>query len=307
MLLPAALLLAAGMGFMVSRLAARPRRRSRQRWRGRRRRIDRVRPAPGPGFPRRKPEWVRRTILAMHARTGLSHRKLADAFNLAYFATTGESLGRTWVRDQLIKQAHEALHRQRALKHRLPDPLPVNAVWGIDTTCVRDAQGVQNTVLGIVDHGARLSVALRPLRRFNTWTLLGCLLLAFGEFGRPAAIKTDNHPVFHAKWVQRMLHWCSVVQRFSAPGKPWQNGRIERFFGTLKACLCDFVVRDDRHLWQVLSEFRIWYNEARPHQHLAGCTPGQVWAGVDPYRRPAKAVEAFCAWDGRLRGWVLRH
>jgi transposase InsO family protein len=142
---------------------------------------------------------------------------------------------------------------------------------------MRDALGVRHDVLGIVNHGSRLSIALRPLKRFNAWSLLGCLFLAFGEFGKPNAIKTDNHPVFHAKWIKRVLRWCGVAQRFSAPGKPWQNGRIERFFGTLKASPRDDVIRDGQHLWPALSGFRIWYN--------AGCGRISTWQGVRRRRR----------------------
>jgi transposase InsO family protein len=98
-----------------------------------------------------------------------------------------------------------------------------------------------------------------------------------------------------------------VARRFSEPGKPWQNGRIERFFGTLKAALRDYAIRDGQHLWQALAGFHVWYNAVRPHQHLAGCTPSQVSRGIDPYRQQPKEALEFEAWDGRLRGWVLRH
>jgi hypothetical protein len=41
-----------------------------------------------------------------------------------------------------------------------------------------------HTVLGIIDHGSRLNIALRRLPRLNAWTLLGALFLAFGELVR---------------------------------------------------------------------------------------------------------------------------
>lgn len=28
--------------------------------------------------------------------------------------------------------------------------------------------------------------------------------------------------------------------------------------------------------------FRLWYDHVRPHQHLQGLTPAEVWDGVDP-------------------------
>ena len=263
-------------------------------------------PPPPTRFPRKKPEWVRADILAMHARLRLSHRKLADAFNALHFAATGISVGRTWVRGVFLDHAYERLHRQPELKHRVPLPLAVNRVWGIDTTFVTIAKA-KHDVLGVIDHGSRRDIVLKYLKRFNRYAFLGCLLLAFGKFGRPAAIKTDNHPVFRSKLVKRVLRWCGVRHLYSRPATPTDNGRIERMFGTFKSCLRDYAIRDAPHLARSLADFRFWYNVARPHQHLGGRTPEQVWRGVDPYKIAPKAVSEFTAWDGRLRGLVLRH
>ena len=57
----------------------------------------------------------------------------------------------------------------------------------------------------------------------------------------------------------------------------------------------------------LLAQFRFWYNAVRPHQHLGGLTPEEVWRGIDPYARAPKAVHLFEAWGGLLRGYYLRH
>lgn len=281
--------------------------------RRRRRRRGRTGRKPGravlstTGLRPQKPAWVCHRVLELHERHGLSHRKLADLFNQRYFAETGVSVGRTWVRELLIKEAHAALHRQRELKHRLPVRIPGNRLWGIDTTCVTDAEGTQHIVLGAIDHGSRLNLMLCRVRRFNRWTFLGCLLLAIGEFGRPTAIKTDNHPVFRSGLVREVLRWCGVGLRHSRPGRPWENGYIERLFGTFKHCLADYVIRDGFHLRKALPAFQFWYNVTRPHQYLGGHTPQQAWLGIDPLKTAPRSVLAFSAWRGRLRGMVLRH
>jgi len=274
----------------------------------RRARIVSITPVlPASGFPQKKPDWVKPAILVLQERLHLSHRKLADAFNLLYFASTGVSVGRTWVRELLLAEAYAALHRRLVSKHVVPATLPVNRIWGIDTTCVTDQNKVVHCVLGMIDHGSRWNVALDHVRRFNRFTFLGHLLLAFGRFGRPDAIKTDNHPVFRSKLVKRVLRWCGVRHRFSRPATPTDNGRIERLFGTLKSCLRNHAICDAAHLMQSIEDFRFWYNLARPHQHLGGRTPDQVWRGIDPYKAAPKSVAEFSAWNGRLKGLVLRH
>jgi transposase InsO family protein len=120
-------------------------------------------------------------------------------------------------------------------------------------------------------------------------------------------LKLDNHPVHDAACFRFIMRCVGIRLSFTKLASPWQNGRIERLFGTVKACLRAFAIRDTRHLELSLSHFRYWYNEARPHQHLGGRTPSQVWRGLDPYRRAPTQALWFQAWDGRLRGWVLRH
>ncbi len=189
----------------------------------------------------------------------------------------------------------------------MPWPLPRNRVWGVDTTCVTGATKFQHTVLGIVDHGTRLNVALQYLERFNTFTFLGYLLLAIGKYGKPKFIKTDNHPVFRAKFVNRLLQWLDIKLIHSRPARPWENGRIERFFGTFKSYLRDYAIKDALHLVNALEEFQFWYNVTRTHQHLAGRTPAQAWHGIDPLAIAPQSISEFCAWSGKLRGLVLRH
>ena len=83
---------------------------------------------------------------------------------------------------------------------------------------------------------------------------------------------------------------------------PWQNGRIERFFGTLKQKLDAIPVADGNELALKLRAFHAWYNHVRPHQHLLGHTPGEVWAGRD---KSLGTPERFSAWEGRLTGWFF--
>jgi hypothetical protein len=88
-------------------------------------------------------------------------------------------------------------------------------------------------------------------------------------------------------------------------GKPWQNGRIERLFGTLKAVLAGYAIADWPHLIDSMASFQNWYNLTRAHQHLHGRTPQEAWDGVDPmHTRPTRA-SVMRTWGGHLRGVVL--
>lgn len=88
-------------------------------------------------------------------------------------------------------------------------------------------------------------------------------------------------------------------------GCPWQNGRIERFFGTLKQKLDQWQVPDFVQLNRDLDVFRDWYNHVRSHQNLDRRTPAEVWRGADPYAKAPQREQWFEAWDGLLVGYCL--
>ena len=73
------------------------------------------------------------------------------------------------------------------------------------------------------------------------------------------------------------------------------NGRVERFFGTLKKKLNSWTVGNFEMLNMSLAEFSVWYNHVRPHWHLAGRTPAEVWENNDPFAHAPKRVEYFTA------------
>jgi hypothetical protein len=85
------------------------------------------------------------------------------------------------------------------------------------------------------------------------------------------------------------------------------NGRIERFFGTLKEKLDRWEVDSREQLETALGLFRVWYNHRRPHQHLHGRTPAEVWAGIDCYATDPRQSVPVSAWNGLLTGYYLRY
>jgi transposase InsO family protein len=75
------------------------------------------------------------------------------------------------------------------------------------------------------------------------------------------------------------LALLGIRHKLSRPGCPWQNGRIERLFGTLKSKLDQWSVANADELVQALARFEFWYNAVRPHQNLGGWTPLEEPAG----------------------------
>ena len=56
---------------------------------------------------------------------------------------------------------------------------------------------------------------------------------------------------------------------------PQANGICERFMGSLRReCLDHILIRDDKHLAQVVTEYTTFFNEDRPHQGIGQRIPG---------------------------------
>ena len=109
------------------------------------------------------------------------------------------------------------------------------------------------------------------------------LVQAVKQYRRPQCLRTDNEAVLVSCLFRLGLWLLGIRQQRIEPGCPWQNGRVERFIGTVKRELVAESIADEREMTRTLGEIRTWYKHERPHDHLQGRTPAEVWAGVDVF------------------------
>ncbi|MEK7394186.1 MAG: integrase core domain-containing protein [Fibrobacterota bacterium] len=216
-------------------------------------------------------------------------------------------VGKTFVADLLRARKLEIASLRRQWKRRKPKALPRNVVWGMDLTGITDAEKETSTVLGIIDHGSRMAAALEVVKTKASTVLVRVMLDSIDRFGMPKAVRTDNEAVF-CSWVFRFsLFLLGIRHQKTQVHSPWQNGRIERFFGTLKRMSERVKFENRASVGQAMETFRFWYNRARPHQNLGGRTPVEAWNKVDPFTLPVRRSRPFQAWDGVLTGSVITH
>ena len=252
-----------------------------------------------------KPEWVRQEIIKLKAQgPDLGCRHIAMIFNRRY-AAKGMTVGKTFVSGVIRKHHYDIQVIRQKLKCRKLTAGPKNRIWGLDLTGKTDDRGQLHSILGILDHGTRANLSLAVVTNKSTATLLHALASCIERFGRPQTLRTDNEAMFRS-WFFRLSLWVVGIrhQRIE-PHCPWQNGRIERFFGTLKQKLDQWAVTDVGELETSLHVFRLWYNHVRPHQNLQGHTPAEVWSGRDIRQRCSQKEYWFDAWDSLLTGYYL--
>lgn len=161
---------------------------------------------------------------------------------------------------------------------------------------------------GIIDHGSRRVLVLQRLPRKCALTVLGNLMLTMARYGVPAVICSDNEVMFTSKLWNTVFASLGIRHRRSRPRCPWDNGVIERLFGTLKPLLRQTRITSPKCLQQVLNEFTGFYNHVRRHRTLGGRTPMEVWQGkslaeVQAHGHSGHWVQAL---DGLLVGFHWR-
>lgn len=210
-------------------------------------------------------------------------RTIAHHFNRRWASRRQVTVGKSYVAMTLRKHQYLILDARRTLKHRVPRPLPRNRIWGCDLLVKTDQRGTAHLGLAIVDHATRACLRLQRLSNKSSWTLLRELVPVVQRYGRPLFLRTDNEAVLVSRVFRFGLWLLGIRQQRIQPGCPWQNGRVERFIGTVKRVLKQEPLTSDKDFDAILTSIRLWYNHDRPHDHLQGRTPAEVWAGIDVF------------------------
>lgn len=88
------------------------------------------------------------------------------------------------------------------------------------------------------------------------------------EFGTSVSLQKRNHPF------ERMLIETGIKRRYMQPYRPQTNGKVERFWRTLKEDLIEDTDFDSiGELEDELLKYLVYYNWERPHQGINGKKP----------------------------------
>jgi putative transposase len=146
--------------------------------------------------------------------------------------------------------------------------------WAYDFMEDRTETGRKLRVLTVVDEFTRECLAIEVEHRMNAKYVANTLLRLFAERGAPAFIRSDNGPEFIARHLMRVLAIYGVRARHIDPGSPWQNGKNERFNGSVRdECLNLETFHNRDHARALCKTYGRQYNEKRPHSSLGYLTP----------------------------------
>lgn len=180
---------------------------------------------------------------------------------------------------RLWRQHRLQLVRARRRRRRLLRPKRFAAaypghIWAYDF--VEDAlvDGTPLRILTVMDEFTREGLALDVALNTSAERVIGVLTMLVAQHGAPAYLRSDNGAEFVATAVQAWLAQCGVQTLYIDPGKPWQNGKEERFNGTVRdECLNMHQFYSVAEACVRLNTFRHHYNHKRPHSRLGYLTP----------------------------------
>jgi putative transposase len=179
---------------------------------------------------------------------------------------------RLWKRAGLqVKRVPRRPRRER------PVPLVAaypNHVWAYDFLEDHDVHGGVLRILTVMDEFTREGLAIDVQTRSAAEGVIAVLSQLVATQGTPDYLRSDNGAEFTALAVQTWLSKRQIQTLYIDPGSPWQNGKDERFNGTVRdECLNRELFASVREARVRLEAFRQHYNQQRPHSRLAYQTP----------------------------------
>ena len=195
---------------------------------------------------------------------------------------------RLWKRAHLQVKRRVRPHKHCERPRRLRAAYP-NHIWAYDFVQDCDHSGNTLYILTVMDEFTREGLAIDVEYATSGEWVIGVLARLVGTYGVPAYVRSDNGAEFVAHAVQQWLADKHIQPLYIEPGKPWQNGKDERFNGTIRdECLNMYMFAS---IWEAcvrLEAFLKHYNNARPHSRLGYRTPSefkQAWIQAQQKQR----------------------
>jgi putative transposase len=211
-----------------------------------------------------------RELVARHPRYG--YRRISVL--LRRTGRVNEKRVRRLWRQQRLQVQRVRRRRLRPVRPaRLAASYP-NHIWAYDFVEDVLADGTPLRILTVMDEFTREGLAVDVALTTSAERVIGVLSGLIAQHGVPAYLRSDNGAEFVATVVQAWLAQCGVQTLYIAPGKPWQNGKEERFNRTVRdECLNMHQFYSVAECCVRVGTFRHHYNHDRPHSRLGYLTP----------------------------------
>lgn len=202
----------------------------------------------------------------------------------ALLCRRGRKVNLKRVRRLCVEHGLKLSRRVRRKRRGIGNALPCRAehpnhVWAYDFVHDWCDNGRRLKFLTVEDEFTRQCLTIEVEHRLPASAVCRTLLRLFEEHGLPAFLRSDNGPEFLAGNLMKLLAERGVRCRHIDPGSPWQNGRNERFNGSLRDECLNLETFAHVDQARVISKLYMrHYNQERPHSALGYQTPDEFTA-----------------------------
>lgn len=174
------------------------------------------------------------------------------------------------------------LNKKRRGKRRLParikQPLTrqvaINSTWSMDFMCDTMVGNRKFRTFNLMDDCSREALAIEVDTSLSSKRIIRTLDRVIEQRGKPTTLRADNGPEFTSKDLELWAKDRGITIQYIQPGKPTQNGYIERFNRLYREAVLDaYLFFDLYQIKQLTDEWIEEYNERRPHEALNNLTP----------------------------------
>lgn len=191
--------------------------------------------------------------------------------------------GKTWNHKKVYRVYKLLkLNKKRRGKRRLPprvkQPLQqqngINRVWSMDFMSDGMIGGRKFRTLNVIDDSTREVLAIEIDTSISSQRVIRTLNRVIEREGKPETIRVDNGPEFTAIAFSLWAKEQGIDIQYIQPGKPMQNGFVERFNRIYRESILDaYLFFELGQVRQLTEEWMEEYNERRPHEALNNLTP----------------------------------
>jgi len=155
-------------------------------------------------------------------------------------------------------------------------PKRPNQKWAMDFMTDSLTNGKKLRAFNILDIFSRecpiieIGTSMPSLKVIETLDMLAL------ERGLPEVIKVDNGPEYTSEAIRKWANEKGITLEYISPGRPMENGHIESFNGKFREeCLNQNAFRTMQEAKNIIEEWRVDYNEFRPHSALGYKAPAE--------------------------------
>lgn len=214
------------------------------------------------------------------------------------------------IRNEGLKWNHKRVKRvynlmglniRRKHKRRLParekipleQPGGINKKWSMDFMSDALTNGRKFRTFNLIDDFNREVLAVEADTSLPARRVVRILERVIWEKGKPESIRVDNGPEFISHTLEAFCKEHQIQLQFIKPGKPMQNGYVERFNRTYREDILDAYLFESIKEVRTLSEEWIQdYNHYHPHGSLGGYSPVSYRHAVESGKLAARKCAA---------------